>query len=164
MRHGTRIGVLAATAAVPLTALAISACGGGGSGATAPPTTASGKAATVGLANEGNLGKILVDSQGRSLYLFQKDMGTTSQCAGACAAAWPPLRATGKPVVGTSLSASKIGTNARSDGKPQVTYNGHPLYYFAGDSAPKQTNGQGSDSFGSPWWVVSPTGQAIQKG
>src|SRR3954468_13132944 len=132
MRHGTRIGVLAATAAVPLIALAISACGGGGSGATAPPTTASGKAATVGLANEGNLGKILVDSQGRSLYLFQKDMGTTSQCAGACAAAWPPPRVSGRPVVGTAVSASKIGTTGRSDGKPQVTYNGHPLYPLLG--------------------------------
>ena len=120
MRHGTRIGVLAATAAVPLTVLAISACGGGGSGATAPPTTASGKAATVGLANEGNLGKILINSQGRSLYLFQRDIGTRSECTGACAAAWPPLGDARKPVVGTDLSASKLGTTPRSDGKAQV--------------------------------------------
>jgi predicted lipoprotein with Yx(FWY)xxD motif len=161
MRHGTRIGVLAATAAVPLTALAISACGGGGSGATAPPTTASGKAATVGLANEGNLGKILVDSQGRSLYLFQKDMGTTSECAGACAAAWPPLRATGKPVVGTSLSASRIGTTARADGKPQVTYNGHPLYRYSADQKPGDTNGQGLNAFGGAWFALSAGGNMV---
>ena len=161
MRHGTRIGVLAATAAVPLTALAISACGGGGSGGTAPPTTASGKAATVGLATEGNLGKILVDSQGRSLYLFQKDMGTTSQCAGACAAAWPPLRATGKPVVGTALSASKVGTTSRSDGKPQITYNGHPLYLYSADQKPGDTNGQGLNVFGGGWFALSAAGNMV---
>src|SRR5215468_10492433 len=109
MRHtNTRIGALVATTTALLTALAISACGGSGD-TTAPPTTASGKPVTVGLANEGNLGKILVDTQGRSLYLFQKDIGTTSECTGACAAAWPPLRDAGKPVVGTDLSVSKIG-------------------------------------------------------
>src|SRR3954470_19544364 len=113
MRRNTRIGALAATAAVTLTALAIGACGGGGSATITLPKTAGGKVATVGLANEGNLGKILVDSQGRSLYLFH--MGTTSECAGACAAAWPPLRVTGEPVVGTAVSASKIGTTGRSD-------------------------------------------------
>ena len=121
MVRSTRIGVLAATAAVALTAMAISACGGSGSAASAPPTTASGKAATVGLADEGNLGKILVDSQGRTLYLFQKDAGTKSACTGACAGAWPPLRASRKPVVGPDWRPSKVGTTARSDGKPQVT-------------------------------------------
>jgi predicted lipoprotein with Yx(FWY)xxD motif len=161
MIRNTRIGALAATAAVPLTALAISACGGGGSTATAPPTTASGKAATVGLANEGNLGNILVDSQSRSLYLFQKDIGTKSECAGACAAAWPPLRATGKPVVGGALSASKVGTTARSDGKPQVTYNGHPLYLYSADQKPGDTNGQGLNVFGGGWFALSAAGNMV---
>jgi predicted lipoprotein with Yx(FWY)xxD motif len=161
MRHSTRIGVLAATAAIPLTALAISACGGGGSGATAPPTTASGQPATIGVANEGNLGKILINSQGRSLYLFQRDVGTKSECAGACAAAWPPLRATGTPVVGTSLSASKIGTTARSDGKPQVTYNGHPLYLYSADQKPGDTNGQGLNAFGGAWFALSADGNMV---
>jgi predicted lipoprotein with Yx(FWY)xxD motif len=160
MRHSKRIGVLAATAAIPLTALAISACGGG-SGATAPPTTASGQPATIGLANEGNLGKILVNSQGRSLYLFQKDVGTKSECAGACAAAWPPLRAAAMPVVGTSLSASKIGTTARSDGKPQVTYNGHPLYLYSADQKPGDTNGQGLNAFGGAWFALSAGGNMV---
>jgi predicted lipoprotein with Yx(FWY)xxD motif len=159
--RNTRIGALAATAAVSLTALAISACGGGGSAATAPPTTASGTPATIGLANEGNLGKILINSQGRSLYLFQKDMGTKSECAGACAAAWPPLRATGKPVVGTALSASKIGTTARSDGKPQVTYNGHPLYLYSADQKPGDTNGQGLNVFGGGWFALSAAGNMV---
>jgi predicted lipoprotein with Yx(FWY)xxD motif len=88
-------------------------------------------------------------------------MGTTSQCAGACAAAWPPLRATGKPVVGTSLSASKIGTTARSDGKPQVTYNGHPLYLYSADQKPGDTNGQGLNAFGGAWFALSVGGNMV---
>jgi predicted lipoprotein with Yx(FWY)xxD motif len=161
MVRRTRIGFLAATAAVSLTALAISACGGGSGDTTAPPTTAGGKAATVGLVSEGNLGKILVDSQDRSLYLFQKDVGTKSACTGACAAAWPPLRATGRPVVGTALSSSKVGTTARSDGKPQVTYNGHPLYLYAADQKPGDTNGQGLNAFGGGWFAVSAAGNMV---
>jgi predicted lipoprotein with Yx(FWY)xxD motif len=161
MIRSTRIGLLAAITVVSLSALAIRACGGGGSAATAPPTTSSGNAATVGLANEGNLGKILVDSQGRSLYLFQKDIGTKSECAGACAAAWPPLRTTGKPAVGTSLSGSKIATTARSDGKPQVTYNGHPLYLYSADQKPGDTNGQGLNVFGGGWFALSAAGNKV---
>jgi predicted lipoprotein with Yx(FWY)xxD motif len=159
MRYRKRTGALAATGAVALTALAISACGG--SGGTAPPTTASGQAATIGLADEGSLGGILVDTQGRSLYLFQKDVGTRSECAGACAAAWPPLRDAGKPVVGTDLSASKVGTTPRSDGKPQVTYNGHPLYLYSGDRKPGDTNGQGLNVFGGGWFALSAAGNMV---
>ena len=118
-------------------------------------------AATFGLANEGNLGKILVDSQGRSLYLFQKDAGTKSACTGACAAAWPPLRATGKPMVGTALSASKVGTTARSDGKPQITYNGHPLYLYSADQKPGDTNGQGLNLYGGGWFALSAAGNMV---
>jgi|SRR4051794_34783556 len=158
MRRNTRIGAIAATAAIALTALAIGACGGGGSATSTVPKTAG---ATVGLANEGNLGKILVDSQGRSLYLFRKDIGTTSECTGACAAAWPPLRVTGKPVVGTAVSASKIGTTARSDGKPQVTYNGHPLYLYSADQKPGDTNGQGLNVFGGRWFALSAAGDMV---
>ena len=161
MRHtNTRIGALAATGTVLLTALAISACGGSG-GTTAPPTTASGRPATVGLANEGNLGGILVDTQGRSLYLFQKDIGTTSECSGACAAAWPPLRDAGNPVVGTDLSVSKLGTTQRSDGRRQVTYNGHPLYLYSGDRKPGDTNGQGLNVFGGGWFALSAAGNMV---
>jgi predicted lipoprotein with Yx(FWY)xxD motif len=159
MRYRKRIGALAATGAVALTALAISACGG--SGGTAPPTTASGQPATIGLADEGNLGGILVDTQGRSLYLFQKDVGTRSECTGACAAAWPPLRDASKPVVGTDLSASKVGTTQRSDGKAQVTYNGHPLYLYSGDRKPGDTNGQGLNVFGGGWFALSAAGNMV---
>ena len=162
MISNTRITALAATAAVALTALAISACGGGGgSSSTERPTTADGKPATIGLESEGSLGDILVNSQGRSLYLFQRDRGTTSECTGACAAAWPPLRATGTPVVGTDLSASKLGTTPRSDGKPQVTYNGHPLYLYSADQKPGDTNGQGLNAFGGAWFALSAAGNMV---
>ena len=127
MTRRRHIGFLATLTALPLTVVALAGCGGGGSkAAPAPPKTASGGPATVGVANVA-LGKILVNSQGRTLYLFQKDSGTTSACTGACAVNWPPLRASGKPTFGSGVNSSLVATTTRSDGKPQVTYNGHPL-------------------------------------
>jgi predicted lipoprotein with Yx(FWY)xxD motif len=157
------ISVLTAAAAVPLAALAVAGCGGGGGGATAatPPTTTAGQAATVGVGNNSSFGKILVDSQGRTLYLFQADNGTKSACTGACATAWPPLRASGKPVAGSGLVASKLTTSRRSDGQPQVVYNGHPLYRFASDQSAGDAAGQGVNAFGALWYTVSPAGAAI---
>ena len=139
-------------------------CGSGGgsnaSGSSAPPKTANPASATVGVAND-NLGEVLVDSRGRTLYLFRRDSGTKSTCTGACATNWPPLRATGKPTVGGGANASIVGTSTRSDGKPQVTYNGHPLYLYQGDGKAGDTNGQGINGFGAPWYVVSPSGSVI---
>jgi predicted lipoprotein with Yx(FWY)xxD motif len=164
MSRSKPITFLAGAAAVPLIALGVAACGGGGSGATAassPPQTASGHTATVGTANAGSLGKVLVDSQGRTLYLFQKDTGTKSMCVGPCATQWPPLRANGKPTAGSGANASMLGTTPRSDGKPQVTYNGHPVYTFSGDQSPGDTNGEGINAFGGRWYAVSPSGNQI---
>jgi predicted lipoprotein with Yx(FWY)xxD motif len=167
MIRSARIGLLIAVAASTPAALAVTGCGGSApavsssGGSVVLPTTANGTAATVGVANAGGLGKILVDSQGRTLYLFQKDTGTRSACSGACAAAWPPLRATAKPSAGTSLSAAKLGTTPRSDGKPQVTYNGHPLYLYSADQNAGDTNGQGINAFGAAWFVLSPSGNMV---
>ena len=108
-----------------------------------------------------SLGKILVDAQGRSLYLFKKDAGSKSACNGACAASWPPLIAHGKPTAGGGAQASMLGTVGRDDGTMQVTYNGHPLYLFAGDQQPGQVNGQGSTAFGAPWLALSASGNQI---
>jgi predicted lipoprotein with Yx(FWY)xxD motif len=158
--------VVAGVAAV---ALAVAGCGGSSDGqqtasygASSPtaPTKSSG-AASVDLASS-NLGKVLVDGQGRTLYLWEADTGTASTCSGACASAWPPLTTTGQPMAGPGVSASKLGTTERSDGTTEVTYNGHPLYTFAGDRAPGQTTGQGSDGFGAEWYVLSPAGNAIE--
>jgi predicted lipoprotein with Yx(FWY)xxD motif len=154
---------LAAAVVMPLAALAVAGCGAGGhKGApTAPPKTANGHAATVGVADGGNLGKILVDSQGRTLYLFQKDSGTKSTCFGECASDWPPLRAARTPTVGDGAKASLVATTARSDGNPEVTYNGHPLYLFEGDKQPGDANGQGLTAFGGGWFALSTVGNQV---
>ena len=119
---------------------------------------------TIVAVAESKLGKILVDSKGITLYDFVKDKGTTSVCYGACAALWPPLLTKGKPVAGPGVRASLLGTTKRKDGKLEVTYSGHPLYYFVTDRKPGQTTGQGVNQFGGPWWVLSPAGKEIHRG
>jgi predicted lipoprotein with Yx(FWY)xxD motif len=109
------------------------------------------------------LGTILVDNKGITLYDFVKDKGTTSVCYGACAALWPPLLTHGKPVAGPGVRASLLGTTKRKDGKLEVTYGGHPLYYFVTDRKPGQTTGQGVNQFGGPWWVLSAAGKEIHR-
>ena len=110
------------------------------------------------------LGRILVDTRGITLYDFVKDKGKTSVCYGACAALWPPLITHGKPVAGRGVRQSLLGTTKRKDGKREVTYGGHPLYYFVTDRKPGQTTGQGVNQFGGPWWVLSPKGKEIHRG
>src|SRR4051794_32360595 len=167
MRRSRRIASLASAALISLSALAFAACGGSTATASRPaststPTakTSSTASATVGVANSG-LGSILVDSRGRTLYLWLADMGAKSTCNGACAAAWPPLLTTRAPAAGSGAKASLLGTTKRSDGAEQVTYNRHPLYLFRGDTASGQTTGQGSNGFGAPWYVLSPGGRQI---
>ena len=158
MTRSKPITFLASAAVIPIAALAIAACGGGGNAATAAtPKTSSGASATVGVANSG-LGSILVDSTGHTLYLFKADVGAKSACTGACATAWPPLLAKGKPTAGTGLTASELGTIKRSGGNRQVTYNGHPLYLFIKDQKAGQTTGQGVTAFGAPWFALTPSG------
>jgi predicted lipoprotein with Yx(FWY)xxD motif len=155
MTRSRPITFLASAAVIPLIALAVAACGGGG--ATAATKTSSGASATVGVANS-SLGSILVNSTGRTLYLFKADVGAKSACSGACATAWPPLITSGKPTAGAGLAASKLETITRSDGKQQVTYNGHPLYLFIKDGKPGQTTGQGITAFGAAWFALAPSG------
>jgi predicted lipoprotein with Yx(FWY)xxD motif len=153
--------LLACATALVLGTAAVAGCGGSKTaGSSATPKTADGQSATVGVANE-SLGNILVDARGRTLYLFQRDSGTRSTCSGACATDWPPLRATGKPTVGTGANRSLVATNARLDGTTQVTYNGHPVYVFSGDQQPGDTNGQGVNAFGGLWYALSPAGDAV---
>jgi predicted lipoprotein with Yx(FWY)xxD motif len=110
------------------------------------------------------LGRILVDSKGVTLYDFVTDKGGVSSCYGACAALWPPLITRGKPHAGPGARASLLGTTKRKDGKLEVTYNHHPLYYFVTDRKPGQTTGQGVNQFGGPWWVLSRAGNEIHRG
>ena len=135
--------------------------GGGGiyGGGTTPSTGAQSGVATVTAASS-KLGMVLVDGSGRTLYLFEKDQPNQSACSGACAAAWPIDQSSGTPTAGSGVKASLLGTISRGDGTTQVAYNGHPLYYYAGDSRPGQQNGQGIDAFGAKWFVVTPAGGA----
>lgn len=119
--------------------------------------------ATVALARS-KFGQILVDGKGRTLYDFPPDTTGMSTCYGACAALWPPFTTKGKPVGGPGVRASLLGTTKRKDGRLEVTYNHHPLYYFVTDRKPGQTTGQGVNQFGAPWWVISAAGKEIHHG
>ena len=125
-------------------------------------TTKSG-GTTVAVAKT-RIGRILVDSKGITLYDFVTDKRGVSGCYGACAALWPPLITKGKPHAGPGVRASLLGTTKRKDGKLEVTYNHHPLYYFVTDRKPGETTGQGVNQFGGPWWVLSPAGREIHRG
>ncbi len=112
------------------------------------------------------LGTVLVDGQGLTLYMFVPDhQRGRSTCYRACASAWPPLRlptGVAVPVAGEQAEPSLLGTTAREDGGLQVTYNGWPLYLWVGDTQPGQATGQGIDSLGGYWYVLSPKGQVIK--
>jgi predicted lipoprotein with Yx(FWY)xxD motif len=156
-----------AMAAVAAAMLVAAACGGGGGtngggiyGA-GPATTAGGAAmgAVVDL-RDTSLGKTLVDGQGRTLYLFEADTAGRSNCHGACASAWPPYLSNGDPQAGTGVAGGQLATIPGAGGA-QVTYHGHPLYHYAGDTQPGDTTGQGLDQFGARWFVVAPDGGEV---
>jgi len=154
MAMKTMAGALLATGA-----LLVAACGGSAQTTTKAPASPSGglKISTSGKG-------YLTDGSGRALYLWVADKGSKSVCTGECAQDWPPLTAKGTPSAGTGVKAGDLGTSARPGGGSQVTYHGHPLYYFEGDSGPGTTTGQGSPQFGAKWWLVAPSGAAITSG
>jgi predicted lipoprotein with Yx(FWY)xxD motif len=118
--------------------------------------------ATVATKSAGKLGTILVDGKGRTLYLFVADTKKNqSTCTGGCLVAWPPLLSISTAKGGTGADANLIGTVQRSGGAKQVSYNGHPLYYYIGDQKPGQTNGQGVNQFGNLWYVVNAKGKQV---
>jgi predicted lipoprotein with Yx(FWY)xxD motif len=141
-------------------ALAVPALAGCGGSASHTPTTSDGRPASIGVATTG-LGDVLVDGQGRTLYLFSRDSGATSACAGTCAVNWPPLHVRGTPRVGSGAEASALGNTVRPDGISQLTYNGHPLYTFATDKKPGDTKGEGITAFGGSWFAVSAAGDKV---
>ena len=116
--------------------------------------------ATVSL-RKTDLGTILVNARGHTLYLFAKDKGGRSSCNGSCASFWPPLLSRGKPTAGLGVRKSLLGTTRRSNGSMQVTYNKHPLYTYALDRGAGQTKGEGNSLFGARWWAVSANGRAV---
>jgi predicted lipoprotein with Yx(FWY)xxD motif len=156
------LGALGALVAV--LAIVIAGCGGSSKKHTTTKPAAAKHAATTVSLHSTKLGPILVDAQGRTLYLFEADKTAKSTCDGACASAWPPLAATGTPAAGPGVKASLLGTSKRNDGTSEVTYAGHPLYYYAGDNAAGDTTGQGLDQFGAEWYVLNAAGHKVEKG
>jgi len=160
-------GLLAS--AIAALALVAASCGGSSPSAAAPTSpspaassSSAGAGTTIATANSAKIGQqIVVDGKGITLYLFVADTGTASTCYQACAQIWPPLLTGAAPAAGPGAQASLLGTTTRTDGKVQVTYGGHPLYYFVQDKQAGDATGQAVNSFGALWWVVSPAGAAI---
>lgn len=154
-------------------ALAIAGCGssestgsggaysgkGGGGGSKPAAETTSGGDGIVSAAKAGDLGTVLVDSEGMTLYDFHKDKGSKSACYGACAAAWPPLLTEGNPQAQGAADRSLLGTTKRNDGTIQVTYDGWPLYTYAGDQKPGDANGNDISQYGAQWYALLPNGE-----
>lgn len=125
-----------------------------------PAAPSSATRAEVGL-GETNIGKVLVGQENRTLYLFDKDKDDKSSCMDACAEAWPPFLTEGKPVAGAGVKEKLLDTTKREDGTTQVTYNRHPLYYFAKDTRAGETNGQDVEEFGGDWYAVDADGKKV---
>jgi predicted lipoprotein with Yx(FWY)xxD motif len=162
--------------ALAISAVVLAGCGsssGSGSKTAEAATTAPETSSTTTSSAEsgpekvatakGEYGTYLTADDGRALYLWVADAGGKSVCYGACAHAWPAVETEGKPAAESGVKASDLGTVTRKDGSEQVTYKGHPLYYFIADKSAGQAKGQGSNSFGAKWWLVAPSGSAITK-
>ncbi|MCW2718304.1 hypothetical protein [Pseudonocardia sp.] len=145
-----------------------STASGGGYGAAAPATSApvatATSVATVQTVTASGLGTILADGQGRSLYLFEADTGTTSTCTGGCAQVWPPVLSAAAAHAAGGAAAQLVSTTRRADGTEQLAYHGHPLYYYVGDRAAGDVHGQGLNQFGAGWYVLDPHGNKIDNG
>jgi predicted lipoprotein with Yx(FWY)xxD motif len=155
-----KLGRLRLVAVAGTFALMMAACSDGedtGDGAQSPEPTEAPAEATVAV-EESDLGEIVVDAEGRTLYMFLADESSESTCYDECEETWPPLTVDGEPVAGEGVHGS-LATSARTDGSTQVTLDGHPLYYFGADETPDDIKGQG---VGDVWFVVSPSGEAIQ--
>ena len=153
--------IAASVGAALVTAACGSSAGGGTYGATNPSTGSTGTpAATVTIADS-KVGKILVDGNGKTLYLFEADKGSVSSCYDSCLTVWPALLTSGAPEAGPGLNGNLLSTTKRTDGTLEVVYNGHPLYYFTGDKQPGDVTGQDLNSFGALWYVLAPTGSKI---
>jgi predicted lipoprotein with Yx(FWY)xxD motif len=169
-----KIKLFIAAAAAAAIALIAAACGSsaGSAYSSAPYGSASPASANINVAAKAtrlgtarsSLGRILVDGTGRTLYLFEKDKNRRSACYGACAQYWPPVLSHGKPSARAGAKQSLVGTTRRRNGAMQVTYAGHPLYRYVGDTRPGQTNGAGLQDFGGGWDPISPSGKKVESG
>jgi predicted lipoprotein with Yx(FWY)xxD motif len=150
------------TSAAAATTTTSTAASSGGYGHSAATTSASGAASVVVVSKHGKPGTILAAGPKKlTVYLFEADKGTASACSGACASVWPPVTTSGSATASGAAQSADLGTITRPDGTKQVTYKGHPLYYYAGDSKPGDINGQNLSQFGAPWYVLNGSGMAV---
>jgi predicted lipoprotein with Yx(FWY)xxD motif len=128
----------------------------------AATTPASGSGVAVTVKHASKLGTILaVGSKKMTVYMFEGDKGAASSCSGACASVWPPVTSTGAATAAGAAHTADLGTITRADGTTQVTYKGHPLYFFAKDKDSGDAYGQGVKGFGSDWYVIAPSGSKV---
>jgi predicted lipoprotein with Yx(FWY)xxD motif len=156
MTRNRRITASIAVLVAGAVALTIAVSGGSASKPTVTPINA---ASAVSVKHT-SLGETLVDANGRTLYLFQADKPNVSTLSRAGFAAWPAFTGLVQPRAGAGVNAAHLST-ITTDGMRQVTYYGHPLYYFVGDKSSGETRGQGLNEFGALWYVLSPTGSAV---
>ena len=159
---GSAFGVALLVAACSTGSSGTAAAGSGSpAGASSSSAAAGGSGSTVITTVSSSAGTFLATSSGHAVYLWIKDGNGMSACTGACTGAWPPVTTTGQVTASGGAKSSDLGTITRPDGTKQVTYDGHPLYFFAGDSGPGMASGQGNDGFGAKWWLVSPSGSDV---
>jgi predicted lipoprotein with Yx(FWY)xxD motif len=144
---------------VALSAAALVAAALGGTSSASSAAASHGARVALG---KTALGRVLVDARGRTLYLFEKDTHGRSACYGACTAYWPPLLSAVRPQQGNGVRASLLGVVRRKDGKRQVTYAGHPLYTYVGDTKAGMTTGEGLTDFGGSWDAVAASGRSVE--
>jgi len=160
----SRLRVLLPALMAVVAPIVLTGCGStnylGGSSVT---TVASVTTGTVDVRFVKGVGDILVTSSGHALYLLTSDPPGGSSCVGSCAIVWPPLVAGRRLKAGPGVTASLLSSFTRSDGTRQVLYNKHALYTYEEDSDPGMVTGQGVETYGGIWWLVSPAGQAITK-
>jgi predicted lipoprotein with Yx(FWY)xxD motif len=167
-----RTSSVGALAAIGAAALIVAGCGSGkktsatsaastpaSTQATAPPAE---PGTSIVVKRAGKLGTVLAAGPKKmTVYLFEADKGATSACSGACASAWPPVTTSGTPMAGHGALASDLGTTKRSEGTMQVTYKGHPLYYFVKDKDSGDAYGEGVKAFGAEWYALSAKGSKV---
>jgi predicted lipoprotein with Yx(FWY)xxD motif len=146
---------------VPVGATQAFAGGAGGSGAQPVAGASKAKKATTIKVEKTRFGKALVNRAGKAVYLFDIEESTTPECYDDCAHAWPPVLTRGKPIAGDGVKKGKLGTTKRTDGRTQVTFAGHPLYYYVHDT-PDQILCQDVVEFGGRWLLVKPSGAALR--
>jgi predicted lipoprotein with Yx(FWY)xxD motif len=183
VRHQLALGAVTAAAVAVIAA----GCGGSGSSSTktavasgaaqtqtgsayaartttSAPASSSAASAVLVTTKQSKLGTILAAGpKQKTVYLFEGDKGSSSACSGACAQVWPPVTTSGEAKSAGSAVAGDVGTITRPDGTRQVTYKGHPLYYFARDGDKGDAYGQGVVGFGASWYTLAPTGSKVDK-